>query len=315
MKEKYKVVLSIILILFVTVNTVYFLISQKKDDDILKILDENFYLNGQDTIILEYGNDYKEEGFTVTLEENKSPNNIRIKNNVDIDNIGDYIVSYTLNYKNKTKTLLRKIKIIDTIAPTIKIDCDKDLYVNKNGKLKECKYEVTDNYDKMSQSNVSIKSNVDLSKIGTYTIKYTAKDSSGNTTTETINVHVRNKFDVTYIKINLTKQRLYYYQNNKIVLTTPITSGRNNYTKTGKFKVWNKVRNAELKGKDYVSHVQYWMAYNGNSFGIHDASWRRRFGTMDYKWNGSHGCINVPTNAMKKLYNMVEVGTPVYITN
>ena len=57
------------------------------------------------------------------------------------------------------------------------------------------------------------------------------------------------------------------------------------------------------------------MAYNGNSFGIHDASWRSRFGTMDYKWNGSHGCVNVPTKAMEELFNMVEVGTPVYIRN
>ena len=37
--------------------------------------------------------------------------------------------------------------------------------------------------------------------------------------------------------------------------------------------------------------------------------------TMDYKTNGSHGCINMPTKAAKKLYNMIEVGTPVHIKN
>ena len=106
---------------------------------------------------------------------------------------------------------------------------------------------------------------------------------------------------------------LYYYENNKVKLSTPITSGRNNATRTGNFKIRKKARNTTLKGKDYESKVQYWMAYDGNNFGIHDASWRRKFGGMDYKWNGSHGCINIPTSAAAKLYSYVEVGTPVYI--
>ena len=80
-----------------------------------------------------------------------------------------------------------------------------------------------------------------------------------------------------------------------------------------KSKIKNKIRNTTLKGKDYESKVQYWMGYSGNSFGIHDASWRKRFGTKDYYYVGSHGCVNVPTKNMKKLFNMVEVGTPVYI--
>ena len=32
-----------------------------------------------------------------------------------------------------------------------------------------------------------------------------------------------------------------------------------------------------------------------------------------YKTNGSHGCVNVPTDAAAKLYSMLEIGTPVYI--
>ena len=77
-------------------------------------------------------------------------------------------------------------------------------------------------------------------------------------------------------------------------------------------KILNKARNTTLKGEDYESFVQYWMGYGGG-YGLHDASWRRVFGTQDYKWNGSHGCINMPTAAAKKLYGMVEVGTPLYI--
>ena len=29
--------------------------------------------------------------------------------------------------------------------------------------------------------------------------------------------------------------------------------------------------------------------------------------------NGSHGCVNMPRSEVSKLYNMVEIGTPVYV--
>ena len=68
-----------------------------------------------------------------------------------------------------------------------------------------------------------------------------------------------------------------------------------------------------LKGKDYESFVSYWIAFKGNSYGLHDASWRSRFGGNIYTYNGSHGCVNMPRSEVSKLYNMVEIGTPVYV--
>ena len=50
------------------------------------------------------------------------------------------------------------------------------------------------------------------------------------------------------------------------------------------------------------------FAYN---IGIHDAGWKSKFGGTIYKTAGSHGCINVPPAFAKKLFGMVEVGTPV----
>lgn len=98
-----------------------------------------------------------------------------------------------------------------------------------------------------------------------------------------------------------------------MVLETDVTTGKNNATKAGSFKIRNKVRNTYLTGKNYKSFVKYWMAYSGNSYGIHDASWRNKFGGNIYKTNGSHGCVNVPTNMATKLYSLIEIGTPVYI--
>jgi lipoprotein-anchoring transpeptidase ErfK/SrfK len=76
--------------------------------------------------------------------------------------------------------------------------------------------------------------------------------------------------------------------------------------------VYYKQRNRVLRGEDYETPVSYWMAVYGN-IGIHDASWRSKFGGSIYKSSGSHGCINTPTNIVSQMYDMVEVGTPVII--
>ena len=70
----------------------------------------------------------------------------------------------------------------------------------------------------------------------------------------------------------------------------------------------------EMKGlRDYVSYVDYWMAFIGTSYGIHDASWRSEFGNPIYKGNGSHGCVNTPYSAVQTIYNNIPSGTPVII--
>ena len=313
MKEKSIVIFIVLLFISTMATTANLLYERNTKNKIMNEITNGFYLNGDDLVVMEYGGNYKDEGFISTIFENQSPKDIKINNTVDDSKVGEYKVTYTLTYKNQTKSLVRTVKIIDNVPPTLKLDCDKDQYVVKDSSLKNCKYTVTDNYDKELENNVQVISNVNLYKKGDYKVEYIATDSSGNISSQIVNVHVRDKADLNYIVVYLSKQKLYYYENKRLVLSTPITSGRDNLTKPGNFKIWNKVRNTELKGKDYVSKVKYWLAYNGNSFGIHDASWRKRFGTMDYKWVGSHGCINVPTKAMKKLYNMVEIGTPVYI--
>ena len=57
------------------------------------------------------------------------------------------------------------------------------------------------------------------------------------------------------------------------------------------------------------------MAFIGNSIGLHDASWRSEseFGGDTYKYSGSHGCVNLPPSKAGKLYDILEIGTPVIV--
>ena len=120
----------------------------------------------------------------------------------------------------------------------------------------------------------------------------------------------------TYIEIDISSQVLYYYRDGVLAFTTDVVTGNTgagNDTPTGVYSIRGKQTDIDLVGDDYVSHVNYWMNFIGNSYGIHDADWRSYFGGTIYLTNGSHGCVNVPPEVMGTLYDMVEVGTPVVL--
>lgn len=279
-----------------------------------KSLNEGFYLLGDTEVTLEYGDKYEDLGYVAIVDDIDYHSKVIVENNIDENILGEYDVKYYLTVKKISKTLVRKVKVVDNVKPVIKLNGDKEIYctVTKN----DCelpKYEATDNYDGNITNKVEIENNINTNKKGTYDVIYKVSDSSNNTTEESVKVHIQDKFEHTYVNISISKQKLTYYEKNKPVIVSDVTTGKNNATKTGNFKIRNKVRNTYLTGKDYKSFVKYWMAYSGNNYGIHDASWRNKFGGTIYKSNGSHGCVNVPTNVAAKLYQRIEVGTPVYI--
>lgn len=117
----------------------------------------------------------------------------------------------------------------------------------------------------------------------------------------------------TYIEIDYNKQHLYYYEDGDLVLDDDIVSGnisKNNGSPDGVFKIVYKQSPAVLKGEDYESSVKYFMPFAYN-VGIHDASWRSKFGGSEYLTSGSHGCINMKESTVSKLYSLVTTGTPV----
>jgi lipoprotein-anchoring transpeptidase ErfK/SrfK len=84
----------------------------------------------------------------------------------------------------------------------------------------------------------------------------------------------------------------------------------NRSTPTGVYRLNYKEKNATLKGEDYSTPVSYWMPFN-NNIGIHDATWRKKFGGDIYLTKGSHGCVNAPKNVAYTIFNNIVSGTPV----
>ena len=119
----------------------------------------------------------------------------------------------------------------------------------------------------------------------------------------------------TYEEIDISNQVMTYYKDGEVFVTTDIVSGATwGYpTPEGFYKVENKDTNCWLSGEDYNVHVDYWVGFIGYQIGLHDASWRTKFGGDNYVMNGSHGCINTPTEAMAKIFENIEVGVPILV--
>ncbi len=304
-------ILNILLVVLtlITIGLIYYKICLSKF---------NFYLIGADKITLEVGNKYNERGFVAKLDKKDLTNKVKIDNdNLDTNKIGNYIIKYKLKikYLNINKTLKREIKVIDPISPEIKIESEDDIYIDLDTEYNIPNYNATDNVDGDITDKVIIDSNINTKKEGIYRVIFSVKDSSDNETSKKLVIHVEPKYKNSYIDISISNQTLNYYEKNKLVLSSPIVTGLNNSTPTGTYKVLYKSRNVNLRGADYVSFVNFWIAFKGNSYGMHDASWRSSFGGSIYKYNGSHGCVNMPYSKVRDLYNMVAPGTPVYIKN
>jgi hypothetical protein len=121
----------------------------------------------------------------------------------------------------------------------------------------------------------------------------------------------------TYVEIDYTNQRMWFYKDGVLVVDTPIVTGntsRDMGSPVGIFALYSKETNAILKGEDYKTPVDFWMPFYGG-VGIHDSKWRSDYGGTIYQTGGSHGCINTPWGNAKAIYESIEPGTPIVCYN
>lgn len=125
----------------------------------------------------------------------------------------------------------------------------------------------------------------------------------------------------TYVEIDMTNQKVWFYIDGELYLETSCVTGTFNNLKRrtpgGTHYVYYMERNRVLRGQrqpdgtfEYESPVSYWMPFN-RGIGLHDATWRGRFGGKIYITNGSHGCINMPLAKAAAMYQKMKVGIPV----
>ena len=126
----------------------------------------------------------------------------------------------------------------------------------------------------------------------------------------------------TYMEVDLTAQHMWCYIDGKMVLESDCVTGdptNKHETPTGVFGIMFMKKDATLRGiqqkngkYEYETKVKYWMPFYDDC-GFHDAWWRTAFGGEIYKGDGSHGCVNLPSEAAEKLFSYCEDKMPVVI--
>ncbi len=127
---------------------------------------------------------YNDAGYTVTDNRDETVN-VVVDGEVNIAQLGAYKLIYTAtDLAENTSSVERVVDVVDTTAPVIELigDNPHEIYVDNSGESElydEPGATVTDNYDAEVAYDVDV-SVVNVAQVGTYTITYTAQDSSGN---------------------------------------------------------------------------------------------------------------------------------------
>jgi L,D-transpeptidase catalytic domain len=133
------------------------------------------------------------------------------------------------------------------------------------------------------------------------------------------------------VEIDLGQQTAYLIRGHRLVLRSPISSGRYGHlTETGSFKIIEKERNhyssiygkiVDANGNTIVADADVDMKVpRGGKFVPAAMPWFMRFHGADGMHAGylpgypaSHGCVRMPEQLAVAFYSAVDVGTPVTV--
>lgn len=115
-----------------------------------------------------------------------------------------------------------------------------------------------------------------------------------------------------HIFVDLATQTLSAYEGERLFMKTLISSGLWGRTPTGEFKIWTKIRSTRMiggSGADYydLPNVPYVMFFSNSEvsasrgFSLHGTYWHNNFGHPM-----SHGCVNMKTTDIAKLYDWAD---------
>lgn len=126
------------------------------------------------------------------------------------------------------------------------------------------------------------------------------------------------KFYPDFVLVDVSEQRAVFYKNGMRVLADNCVTGdakKGYHTTVGVHQIIFKDTNRTLRGSYGEAFVKYWMRFTAGGQGLHDAGWRRNFGSQIYVSNGSHGCVNLPRETAATIFANSYVGMPVIVEN
>ena len=115
-------------------------------------------------------------------------------------------------------------------------------------------------------------------------------------------------------EINLSTQRAYLFENDKVVQSWAVSTGLpGTPTPTGNFKVFAHTAMQDMgcyEGAPYCTEDVPWITWFAPNIGFHGTYWHNNFGNRM-----SHGCVNLPIDLAKYVYDWSPVGLEVAVYN
>ncbi|MED5453084.1 MAG: DUF5011 domain-containing protein, partial [Verrucomicrobiota bacterium] len=138
---------------------------------------------GHPVVYLEAGEKYIEQGaMAKDVVDGDLTDQIKIKRPSNFDKPGEFYVSYDVSDSsdNRAKQLLRKIVVIDSSAPDLKLNGESLIYVEAGSDYVDEGVVVSDKVDGDLGEYVQTVNPVNIRETGEYVITYNVSDSSGN---------------------------------------------------------------------------------------------------------------------------------------
>lgn len=110
------------------------------------------------------------------------------------------------------------------------------------------------------------------------------------------------------VHISTSAQRIYVTEGNEVLLATPCSVGTSaSPTPKGEFRILSKQRHRRRQSSPGAGYpMTYWMSFHSAVYGMH-------WGFVK-PYPCTHGCVRMPLKAAKKVFDMVNVGTPVSVS-
>jgi hypothetical protein len=109
------------------------------------------------------------------------------------------------------------------------------------------------------------------------------------------------------VHISTGAGKLYVTEGNEVLLASPIGVGTSaSPTPKGNHRIDSKTRHRRRQGNPGAGYpMTYWMSFHSAAYGMH-------WGFVK-PYPSTHGCVRLPLNTARKVFDMTRVGTPVNV--
>ena len=283
-----------------------------------------------------YGSQVDEDN-VVTLVNNAIKNNgtvqlsnARVKPDIDKGTMQEYLNKYEEinNWSVSYSDPDIKISVPDGV---VKISKDGSLDIENYDFIDDMLSGVSKRYNTIGKQHTFINHNGDTIQVSGGTlgdVVDSEKESeellelfkSGQVQENRVPIYskkVNETFDE-YIEVSLEEQHVWYWKDGQVIMESDCVSGTKDTSRATPTGFWymDIVMPGKMLhpgGEEKGTWVDRWMRFSPDGCGLHDATWRGKFGGNIYTYNGSHGCVNLPKNFAFELYEYAYIGMPVIV--